>query len=452
MPSTAFKLKANVANDFTLGLDAPVKRDTGYRNATNVTKRSITYPSGKTDFWYEVTTDPNLQKQLADRYGGMTDPEMVGVLAAMVQDIEQNLSTDVDRDWESFISKADLLSERFNERFGEGQDPIALARTMGLSNVSISHRPPSENGSYELESPETPNLTRGGRTMKRTKRGSKGMTAYARRSVRSCAVILEERYGLDCLSLATCTLPTSDTSELERICRAFSEIIRVFKQKLERRLERYGLLGDVVLVVEIQEKRYRSWGLVCPHLHLVFPGRRSKIDPWVITPSELREMWESVLENVLNRPVDGSASTRIEAPRKSLKRELGKYLTKGGTLLRDIVKAGKGDLLPSAWWGGTAMVKKEERDRRVTLTGDVPRLLWRNLEAYRKAGLIWYHLVMREFVCPTSGVKREVCMGVVGRFSHDWVLPALMEGKDPLEIAAMQYQGGSVSVTPQKVA
>lgn len=445
MPATAFKAKIHTpSGDFTLGFDAPVNRDKAYRNATRITKRSITYASGKTEVWHEVTTDPNLQQQLADRYGAMPDPELVALLAAHCQDIQENLLTDPDRNWEAIISKADLLSEKFNERGYAGQDPIALARTMGLSNVLNSHSPPPENSEEVLESSSNPESFKGFGTKKRTRNGQKGMTPLARRSIRSCAVILEERYGLNCLSLATCTLPTSDPSELEKICCSWSEIIRVFKQKLERRLESYGLTGEVVLVVEIQEKRYRAWGLVCPHLHLVFPGRRSRLDPWVITPAELREMWESVLENVLNRSVDGSASTRIEAPRKSLKRELGKYLTKGGTLLKDIIAAGKGDLLPSAWWGASESVRKEERDRRITLTGDIPRMLWRNLEAYRAAGLIWFHLVMRELVCPTSGAKREVCIGVVGRFSKEWVLPALLRGDDPLEIVARGHQGGSL--------
>lgn len=445
MLSTEFKVKASVSNDFTLGLSSPVKRDSPYNHATRITKRSMTYESGHTETWYQVTTDPNLQKKLADRYGGLTNPELISLLAAMLQDIEQNLGTDSERNWEAFISKADLLSEKFNERGYEGQDPIALARIMGLSNVLNSHRPTPENSSEVLETPSNPESIGRHRTKKRTKNGQKGMTPLARRSVRSTLVILEERRGLDCLSLATCTLPTSDLIELDLICRNFSNIIRVFKQKLERRLERYGLAGEVVLVVEIQEKRYRAWGLVCPHLHLVFPGRRSRHDPWVITPAELREMWESVLEQVLNRSVDGTAATRIEAPRKSLKRELGKYLTKGGTLLKDIIAAGKGDLLPSAWWGATESLRKEERDRRITLTGEIPRKLWQNLTAYKEAGLLWFTLVYREVVCVVSGVKREICVGVSGRFSHDWVLPALIRGDDPLEIAASQHQGSSVS-------
>lgn len=446
MLSTEFKVKIHTpSGEFSTGLSSPVKRDSPYKHATKVTERSITYASGKTETWYEVTTNPNLQKWLAARYGDkLDDPELINLLAALCRDIEQNAGKD-DRDWEKIIARADLLSQKFNERGYEGQDPIALARIMGLSSVLNSHTPPAENSSEVLETSSNPESIRQRRTKKRTRNGQKGMTPLAKRSVRSSAAIFEERYGRECLSFGTFTLPVLEYSEHHKISSEWPAIMKTVRQNLERLLVRRGLPGEVLIVTEIQEKRYRQWKVICLHAHVLFPGRKSKLDPWAISKDEFRNVWQVPLENRLGRPVDCRYATRIEAPRKSLKAEMGKYITKGGKLLDEIVQSGKGDWLPTAWWNCSESVRKEERDRRITLTGEIPRKLWQNLTAYKEAGLIWFSLKYITFTCPVSGIKRDICVGASGRFLHDWILPALMRGDDPLEIAASQHQGSSVS-------
>jgi hypothetical protein len=258
------------------------------------------------------------------------------------------------------------------------------------------------------------------------------MSAKTRRKVRSLAVILEERARLDNVSLLTNTIPPTTEDELRRICSDFPQICRVYFQRLSRHLKRAGLSGDYVAVVEIQEKRYQKWGMVVPHLHICFQGRKSRYSEWVLSKTEAAAMWQAVLSHFLGRDLDCSAATRIEKPRKSLKREMGKYLTKGGKLLEQIVKAGKGDFLPSQWNYQSKELGQVEKSRRITLSGDIPGKLWRNLERYQAAGLIWYKAIEIDQIDYVTGKVRKICIGIAGRFCHDWVLPALMRGDDPL--------------------
>lgn len=440
MPTTAqYKLKSCISGDFTLGMNAPPRKDRGADHATNITRRSMAFADGVIEKWFEVTTDPQkLSRGLAGLGAQMADSDLVGLAAAYCVELETSAAIDTERDWETVLSRADRLCEEIHRRFGADADPFTLARSMGLSNVLICHREADFSDSIGVQTSE--HMVQGSSEgkVKRAKRGAKGLTAQARRAVRSCAVLLEEQYGLDCLSLATCTLPPLSPSELALVCKEMSRLVRVFMQRLTRVLERSGLSPDYVAVVEIQEKRYRSWGQVCPHLHFVFQGRASRLDDWAIRPVDLRRMWEETLFNILGRSVDSSAATRIEKPRKSLRKELGKYLTKGGNLLKDIIAAGLGDHLPSTWRYQTKALRDAEKARRVEVLGDVPRILWQSLDRYQAAGLLWYRLVEVDLYDPASGIGRKICVGVAGRFSFDWVLPCLLEGGDPLRVTLAQ--------------
>lgn len=446
MPTTAqYKLKSCISGDFTLGMNAPPRKDIGAEHATNITRRSMAFGDGVVEKWFEVTTDPHKNNRVMNAFGSqMTDAELVSLAAAYCSDIAANAATDGgNKDWQAFIDRADYLCEEVNRRFGAESDPIVLARTMGLSNVLICHRKGDSTDSIDVQGRDHPSGGGSGGKVKRAKRGSKGLSASSRRAVRSCAVLLEEMYGLDCLSLGTCTIPPVSPSELASLCSQMPHVIRVFMQRLTRVLERSGLSKDYVAVVEIQEKRYRSWGQVYPHIHFVFQGRASRWHDWAVTPSDLRAMWSDALSLVLGRSVDCGAATRIEKPRKSLRKELGKYLTKGGKLIEDIIAAGLGDHLPSTWRYQSASLRDAEKSLRVELLGEVPRILWQNLDRYQAAGLLWYRLVEVDLVDPATGYRRKVCVGVAGRFIHDWVLTCLLEGGDPISVA--RSQGGSVS-------
>jgi hypothetical protein len=231
---------------------------------------------------------------------------------------------------------------------------------------------------------------------KKAKRGSKGISSNGKRLVRSSLFLLEKQFGRGCLSFGTATLPPMATHELEKICLDWSNITRKFFQELTRLLDRRGLSKDFIQVTEIQEKRYSSWGQVCPHLHWIMQGRENLRSHWAITPDEIRSLWERILSNCLGRPIDGKAATRIEKPKKSLAVELGKYMSKGGKLIKQIAASDKAHLLPTSYWGSSISLKKQVKAAIKIIEGDECESFIDSLESLKADGLASYIHIFRE--------------------------------------------------------
>lgn len=244
---------------------------------------------------------------------------------------------------------------------------------------------------------------------KRRSKGLKGITPQGKRSVRSCAALLEEKFGRECMTFGTNTLPPLLEAEIMVVCNGWAELTRQFFQELRRLLQRRGLSTDFLYVTEIQEKRYERWGQVMPHLHWLCQGRINRRSHWLIKPEDIKAIWERLLSNLLGRPVDCQAATRIEKPRKSLKKELAKYLSKGGAVLKKIIEAGKGDLLPSTWWSASRELIREVKQAIVILSGDACLDFIDSLESLQREGLLRYRKIMHKF---EDGF--EICLGFVG--------------------------------------
>jgi hypothetical protein len=161
-------------------------------------------------------------------------------------------------------------------------------------------------------------------------------------------------------------------------------------------LDRRGLSKDFIQVTEIQEKRYSSWGQVCPHLHWIMQGRENLRSHWAITPDEIRSLWERILSNCLGRPIDGKAATRIEKPKKSLAVELGKYMSKGGKLIKQIAASDKAHLLPTSYWGSSISLKKQVKAAIKIIEGDECESFIDSLESLKADGLASYIHIFRE--------------------------------------------------------
>lgn len=361
--------------DFTNGPNHPPRKDGFKDSATRI--EEVSYWNGyKTVTHYEVSTDE-------------------GSVDRALQARGQKLLTDSQR------------LELFNayEEAGDYDRAIALVDSaasipdspMGLSVASNSH-----------------NLG--------TKRGLKGITPYGKRLVRSAAALMEEKHGRRCLTLGTCTLPALEPDELKLVCRSWADLVRKFFQELQRLLIRKGLDSDYIQVTEIQEKRFEKWGQVCPHLHWIIHGRKSPRSDWSIKPHEVRSIWERLLSNLIQRPVDGTAATRIESPRKSLLAELGKYISKGTKIIRAIIDSGMTDSLPSAWWGCSKSLKAQVKQRIIEDCGELSVWLSRNLERLRQEGKVWFIHIYRRFVDRQTGLVTEKHVGTVGRFNSIAVL------------------------------
>jgi hypothetical protein len=237
----------------------------------------------------------------------------------------------------------------------------------------------------------------------------KGITSRGKRMVRSGAAILEDKYGRECITFGTATLPPLLAEEIIMVCNGWSDLTRQFFQEVGRLLERRGLSTEYLSVTEIQEKRFDRWGQVMPHLHWLMQGRLNRRSHWLILPGEIQAIWQRLLSNLLGRSIDCSAATRIEKPRKSLRAELGKYLSKGGAVIKKIVEAGKADLLPSAYYNASQSLKQEVKQAIVILSGDFCLEFIDSLESLQRQGMLKFRKIMHQF---EDGL--EICLGFVG--------------------------------------
>lgn len=231
----------------------------------------------------------------------------------------------------------------------------------------------------------------------RTKRGQGGITSHGKRKVRSGCALLDKDFRRNCTTLGTCTIPGVTDRETEILDQNWSEIVRQFMQEIKRHLERAGCKNlDYVYVTEIQENRYRVHGVVGLHIHFLIQGRNKPSDPWAISKDDLRRLWQRIIENFLERPVDCSTATRVESPRKSLGREMGKYISKGGKITSHLKRDGKAHLLPSSYWGMSRSLSKKVDQAIVKLTGEDAYWFLSSLDNFGD-GILYRKIVLEQY-------------------------------------------------------
>jgi hypothetical protein len=183
------------------------------------------------------------------------------------------------------------------------------SKTLGLSTVPYSSKP---------------------------KRGLKGISRHARRTLECGAIALENRTRTDCLSFLTLTYPdecftakvksASDPDLRAALNRTRMEFLR----ELQRRLSQAKLNLFVVGCVELHPSRESKIAVPLPHIHLCFEGRKHGC-PWALTSAELSALWQKCCRRCLELPesVSFRAATRVERVQKSVARYLAKYMSKG---------------------------------------------------------------------------------------------------------------------------
>lgn len=225
---------------------------------------------------------------------------------------------------------------------------------------SLIKRPP-------MESTNRSNLRR-----PRARRGTRGFSAENRHKVKSCAAVLEREYGRRAIAFFTATLPASAASPSPV---EWSYAVRLFRDALRDSLILQGLTPDIIGVIEIQEKRFRSTGDVCPHLHCAFPGKHPGQN-WAISKDELRNMWAKSLKTAMPGIPDNEyfgSSTSVQSVKKSLVNYLGKYMSKGSKVIKEMKSQSKEHLIPTSWvMCSRSMHRKYKQSVRV-VSGETAR-------------------------------------------------------------------------------
>lgn len=292
------------------------------------------------------------------------------------QAVEHEHRADQIRELMSRRGRAQLVGLRGGKTWGKDSDEtVAMHATLWPSGDFTIHRPVSRLP--KVAAPDNPGaadnapaplglspLTNCTATdnprsnlINRARRGSRGITPYNRRLLRSGASVMERKYGRKQLGFWTATIPLTSLLELAGFASQAHRVVDIVFKRLNRLLLSAGLPNDWCWAWELQER-----GAL--HLHCLFVGRKPW-QPWAITPQTLDRIWAEAVSLTLNKPVNSynwSSACRLESPRGRVDRELAKYLSKGSRAeigrLSELIASdptAQGldatDFLPSAWVG-----------------------------------------------------------------------------------------------------
>lgn len=221
------------------------------------------------------------------------------------------------------------------------KSPSELAQewvaAIGLSLPSNSHSPKDEG---------------------KPKRGSGGLTSHGKKVLRNAVWRMQRLYGKKRLSFVTLTLPSLSFEESWYVSSNWAEIVRVFYQKLGRRLQSRGLPGWFVGCTEMQPKRSGREEHPALHLHFVCVGRKTRYEPWLLSPAEFRGMWASVLSIYIGKERDFRAVENVQQVKRDAAAYLAKYVSKGVSMEQPPRSDETGWSLPTSWYNVSGVLRR----------------------------------------------------------------------------------------------
>ena len=266
---------------------------------------------------------------------------------------------------------------------------------------------------------------KGNESSRKVKRyGSKGITRYGKKSVSCFGAILQERYRNACTGFGTATVPAFHPRVLYAIGERWGEITRRFFQKLRRSCERKGKAFIYYGVTEIQEKRYKSYGIPVPHLHFAYVCRDNRGSEFYFTASQARRFWqESITESVARldvayegESISFQASIDLQIVKKSVSAYMGKYLTKGVKVCDKMIEDGYEEMMPKQWWFACMQMKKWLKFATIRMTQDMCASFFHGIENLLHGCKVrWCN-----FVDVETEPGRYVIFGLVGRLYNDY--------------------------------
>lgn len=216
--------------------------------------------------------------------------------------------------------------------------------------------------------------------------GQNGITSSGARTVRNAAFILQKEVGRRRLTFSTVTLPSLCTEDMLLLHESWGKAIELYRLGMSRLLRKKRLAGELVGVSEIQEKRYKGTGLPVLHAHFVFvgcdrPGR------WAVSPKAHDRIWRKAIWAVLGRQVPvGKSCCNLQCVRKDAASYLGKYMSKGGSVIERVKEDGYEWWLPRQWFSCSRSLSQRLR-KAVCIVSDGVELL---LDLARGCGsLVW---------------------------------------------------------------
>ena len=261
-------------------------------------------------------------------------------------------------------------------------------------------------------------------SQKRTRYGTNGITPRGKRTVKGASAHLQEKYGKSRLGFGTLTIPNYSANQIKILTLAWSDVVRVFFQKLKRELAKIGVSNEIIAVTEIQSKRFAKNGVIAPHIHFVYVARDRKNSPFYIQAYRFRTMWAQTLCKKVgafndedSKYVSYDASVDVQIVKKSVSSYLGKYMSKGGEVISEIWDAGRQNELPHSWWSISKPLRESYKKSIKKISPEAVHIMfYKPAQALARNIIRWY----QEIYVDMCGETRLV--GVVGYFASKKML------------------------------
>jgi hypothetical protein len=269
---------------------------------------------------------------------------------------------------------------------------------------------------------------------KQVRHGFQGLTPPGRKNIDSSLRLLQERRNL--LSFWTVTLPTGPMKEVARLD-CWPRFVDRLLQLLRRHLEQALGFAIYVGVAELQEKRTLREGMPCPHLHIVFQGRRHSRAPWAASKESLDVMIAKAARYAGIEYSGGYASAgNVQQIRKSVRAYLGKYMTKGSSDARPWKGTEWEGLIPRQWWSWSDACRALVLGCTTDLPTGLVAWAWRNREALLDRGLFYLRQCK---VPPAAPATYQMSFGNVANLAMVYAL--WQEWFDDELMMSRQYLG-----------
>ena len=241
-----------------------------------------------------------------------------------------------------------------NGEFSCGSKPVY--EWVELTGAELQAQLQKESERIGLLNGSKSHIWEGDMFIREPRRGEKGITSHGRKMVKSAALKLEQKYGYRNLSFATVTLPELTDDDATRVTANWSQITRVFFQKLGRRVKAKKGTWNYVAVTEIQPKRFNESAFLGLHVHFVFVGKC--YSAWYLSPSDVRECWSSTVQRYCGTGYNWRSCENVVSCKPGVGDYLGKYISKGTTELERAIKENPLAFMPSSWYSLSSGLRK----------------------------------------------------------------------------------------------
>jgi len=203
-------------------------------------------------------------------------------------------------------------------------------------------------------------------------RGFKGITRYGRDMVVNAAYLMQQRHGRRNLVMGLGTIP-NDYSEAgkDAIHSKWPAVMNKAKQAIRYWLRTHLEPDELVGVYEIQEKRFARYGEPVLHFHFLMPlhgeeSDREEFNSW------WRNYWTKLLNKVAEEETAYLAVGEAEWVHTDASAYIGKYLSKGVTVVQEMCEKGFRAWVPPTWWFMTRAIRQQIKEATIEIF-DVPR-------------------------------------------------------------------------------